>query len=121
MSQFAFLQAEFPGVFEAAAKAEAAAVPDPPHRLLLRPPRRRAARPLGVQARPGARAAVPGQHQQPGPRTDVPEGGLGVFARGLVGLDREAAKKAFGGFLAGGTHTACQIEFVDLVIDHLCE
>lgn len=47
--------------------------------------------------------------------------GLGVFVRSLVGLDREAAKRAFGGFLAGGTLTANQIEFVNLVVDHLTE
>ena len=47
--------------------------------------------------------------------------GLGVFVRSLVGLDREAAKRAFGGFLAGSTLTANQIEFVNLVVDHLTE
>ena len=41
--------------------------------------------------------------------------------RGLVGLDREAAKRAFGEFLAGSTLDANQIEFVNLVIDHLTE
>ena len=49
------------------------------------------------------------------------EGGLGLFIRSLVGLDREAAKEAFSQFLAGKTLTANQIEFVDLVIDHLTE
>ena len=47
--------------------------------------------------------------------------GLGLFVRSLVGLDREAAKQAFAGFLAGGAHTANQIEFVNLIIDHLTE
>jgi type I restriction enzyme R subunit len=47
------------------------------------------------------------------------EGGLGLFIRSLVGLDREAAKKALGAFLEGRTFTSNQIEFVNLVIDHL--
>ena len=47
--------------------------------------------------------------------------GLGLFVRSLVGLDREAAKEAFAGFLAGKTFTANQIEFVNLIIDHLTE
>jgi len=34
-------------------------------------------------------------------------------------LDREAAKQAFAGFLEGRTLTADQLEFLDLVIDHL--
>ena len=49
------------------------------------------------------------------------EGGLGLFVRSLLGLDREAAKKAFGAFLAGKTLSANQIEFVDMIIDHLSE
>src|SRR4051812_10754436 len=47
--------------------------------------------------------------------------GLGVFVRSLVGLDREAAKRALAGFLAGTTLGANQIEFVNLVVDHLTE
>ncbi len=47
--------------------------------------------------------------------------GLGVFVRSLVGLDREAAKQALGGFLAGKTLGANQIEFVDLIVNHLTE
>jgi type I restriction enzyme R subunit len=47
--------------------------------------------------------------------------GLGFFVRALVGLDRETAKRAFAGFLAGKTMTANQIEFVNLIIDHLTE
>jgi type I restriction enzyme R subunit len=39
----------------------------------------------------------------------------------LVGLEREAAKEAFGQFLAGGTATPNQIEFVNLIIDHLTQ
>lgn len=47
--------------------------------------------------------------------------GLGLFIRSLVGLDREAAKHAFGRFLSGKTSSANQIEFVNLIIDHLTE
>jgi len=47
--------------------------------------------------------------------------GLGLFVRSLVGLDREAAKQALGGFLAGKTLSANQIEFVNLIVDHLTE
>jgi len=45
--------------------------------------------------------------------------GLGLFVRSLVGLDREAAKRAFATFLAKKPFTANQIEFVDMVINHL--
>ena len=47
--------------------------------------------------------------------------GLGLFVRSLVGLDREAAKQAFAGFVAGQTLNANQIEFVDLIVNHLTE
>jgi type I restriction enzyme R subunit len=47
--------------------------------------------------------------------------GLGLFVRSLVGLDREAAKAALAGFLAGKTLGANQIEFVNLIVDHLTE
>ena len=47
--------------------------------------------------------------------------GLGLFVRSLVGLDREAAKKAFTGFIAGRRFNSSQLEFIDLVIDHLTE
>lgn len=47
--------------------------------------------------------------------------GLGLFVRSLIGLDREAAKEAFAEFLSGKTFTANQIEFVNLIIDHLTE
>ncbi|MGH7024803.1 MAG: DEAD/DEAH box helicase family protein [Caulobacteraceae bacterium] len=49
------------------------------------------------------------------------EGGLGLFVRSLVGMERDAAKAAFATFLAGGTHTANQIEFINLIIDQLTE
>jgi type I restriction enzyme R subunit len=47
--------------------------------------------------------------------------GLGLFVREMVGLDREAAKRAFDGFLAGKTLSANQIHFVNLVIDYLTQ
>ena len=47
--------------------------------------------------------------------------GLGLFIRSLVGLDREAAKRAFAEFLDGRTATGNQIEFVNLIIDYLTE
>ena len=45
--------------------------------------------------------------------------GLGLFVRSLVGLDRQAAKEALSGFVA--ELTANQIEFVDLIVNHLTE
>jgi len=42
-----------------------------------------------------------------------------VFIRTLVGLDREAAKEAFGQFLKNATFTANQLRFINLIIDHL--
>ncbi len=45
--------------------------------------------------------------------------GLGLFVRTLVGLDRAAAKEAFGDFLGGRSLSANQIEFVNLIVDHL--
>lgn len=47
--------------------------------------------------------------------------GLGLFVRSLVGLEREAAKQALADFMAGKAMSANQIEFVNLVIDHLTE
>jgi type I restriction enzyme R subunit len=47
--------------------------------------------------------------------------GLGLFVRSMVGLDREAAKRAFDAFLTGTTLTANQIHFVNLVIDYLTQ
>ena len=47
--------------------------------------------------------------------------GLGLFVRSLVGLDRGAAKEAFAGFLAGKTLSANQIQFMNLIVDHLTE
>jgi type I restriction enzyme R subunit len=47
------------------------------------------------------------------------EMGLGIFIRSLIGLNREAAKQAFGIFLSSSTASANQIEFINLIIDHL--
>ena len=47
--------------------------------------------------------------------------GLGLFVRSLVGMDRSAAKDAMQTFLAGKSLSANQIEFVNLVVDHLTE
>jgi type I site-specific restriction endonuclease len=47
--------------------------------------------------------------------------GLGLFVRSMVGLDREAAKRAFDWFLAGKTLAANQIQFVNLMIDYLTQ
>jgi type I restriction enzyme R subunit len=47
--------------------------------------------------------------------------GLGLFVRSLVGMDREAAKKALNGFLTNKALSANQIEFVNLIVDHLTE
>ncbi len=47
--------------------------------------------------------------------------GLGLFVRSLVGLDRIAAKALFNDFLTAGTATANQIEFLNVLIEHLTE
>ena len=48
-------------------------------------------------------------------------GGLGLFLRTLVGLDRKAAKQAFSALTDGRTPTSAQKEFLDLLINHLTE
>lgn len=48
-------------------------------------------------------------------------GGLGLFVRSLVGLERDAAKAALAGFIGSRNLNANQIEFVNLVIEHLTE
>lgn len=50
-----------------------------------------------------------------------PDGGLGLLIRSLVGLEKGAAKAVFADFIEGKALTAEQIEFVNLVIDYLCE
>jgi type I restriction enzyme R subunit len=47
--------------------------------------------------------------------------GFGRFVRSLVGLDRTAVQAAFGDFLAAGTATAQQIEFIGMVVEHLTD
>lgn len=47
--------------------------------------------------------------------------GLGLFVRSLVGLDRGAAKEVFAGFLQDKAFGADQIEFINLIVDHLTE
>src|SRR5439155_26848847 len=47
--------------------------------------------------------------------------GLGLFVRSLVGLDREAAKEALAGFMLGKPVASDQIEFLNLIVNHLIE
>jgi type I restriction enzyme, R subunit len=47
--------------------------------------------------------------------------GFGRFVRSLIGLDRAAVSEAFGEFLSSGTATAAQIEFINMVIEHLTD
>ncbi len=49
------------------------------------------------------------------------DGGLGLFVRSLIGMEREATKKAFEAFLLGRNLTSDQIEFLNMIIDHLTE
>ncbi|MBC8031228.1 MAG: DEAD/DEAH box helicase family protein [Pyrinomonadaceae bacterium] len=46
---------------------------------------------------------------------------LGLFVRTLVGLNREAAKEAFGQYLSQKTLRANQIRFIDQIIDYLTQ
>jgi type I restriction enzyme R subunit len=46
-------------------------------------------------------------------------GDLGVFVRSLVGLNRAAVREALSAFLQDATLTANQIEFLDMVVEHL--
>lgn len=47
------------------------------------------------------------------------QGGLGVFVRHLVGLDRAAATEAFENYLDGSRFTADQVRFINLIVDEL--
>jgi type I restriction enzyme R subunit len=47
--------------------------------------------------------------------------GFGRFVRSMVGLDRKAVSDAFGEFLAVGVATGSQIEFINMVIEHLTD
>ncbi len=49
------------------------------------------------------------------------EHGLGLFLRSLVGLDRVAAKRAFSRFIEEQQLNASQLDFVNLIIDHLTQ
>jgi type I restriction enzyme R subunit len=47
--------------------------------------------------------------------------GLGLFVRSLIGLDKVAAKSAFQQFLEGRPATANQIEFINMIVDHVAD
>jgi type I restriction enzyme, R subunit len=47
--------------------------------------------------------------------------GFGRFVRSIVGLDRAAVHEAFGEFLAAGVATASQIEFINMIVEHLTD
>lgn len=49
------------------------------------------------------------------------DGGLGLFVRRIVGLDREAAKRAMESFLRGKTLNSTQIQFLNQVIEYLTQ
>jgi type I restriction enzyme, R subunit len=51
----------------------------------------------------------------------VKEEGLVAFVQSLVGLDRDAIRSTFGAFVSVHHLSAAQIEFMDLMIDHLSE
>lgn len=57
--------------------------------------------------------------------TDLTEvqvaGGLGLFVRSLIGLERGVAKAAFAGFIEDQNFSANQIEFINLIVDYLTE
>ena len=47
--------------------------------------------------------------------------GLGLFVRSLIGLDREAAAQALNAFVSGKLLSSNQLEFVNLIVQHLTE
>lgn len=47
--------------------------------------------------------------------------GFGRFIRSLVGLDRQAVNEAFAGFVSSGLATAAQIEFINMIVEHLID
>lgn len=69
-------------------------------------------------AQPGAAEGGVGRTEDIG-RTKTGAQGLGLLVRSLVGMDREAAKHALAGFLSGKALSAIQIEFVNLIVNHL--
>lgn len=46
-------------------------------------------------------------------------GGVGLLVRSLVGMDRDAAKAAFNHFVSERPLSANQVEFVDMLVEHL--
>lgn len=46
-------------------------------------------------------------------------GGLGLFIRSLVGLERSSVEEAFADFLDGTRFTVAQVRFVNLIVDEL--
>ena len=54
-------------------------------------------------------------------RAKADSAGLGLFVRSLVGLDPTAVQAEFSSFLAGRTLRPNQIEFVQMMIEHLQE
>ena len=47
--------------------------------------------------------------------------GLGLFVRSLIGMDREAAKRAFAEFQVGRKLSGDQLDFINLIVDHLAD
>jgi type I restriction enzyme R subunit len=47
--------------------------------------------------------------------------GLGLFVRSLIGMDRQAATEAMSRFIVDESLSANQIQFVNLIVDHLTE
>jgi len=54
-------------------------------------------------------------------RASEQTGGLGLFIRSLVGLDRRAAVEAFGDYLDGTRFSVDQVRFVDVIVEILNE
>ncbi|MFC7052064.1 DEAD/DEAH box helicase family protein [Hansschlegelia quercus] len=54
-------------------------------------------------------------------RARATSSGFGGFVRSLVGLERQAVQQAFAEFIADGSASNEQIEFIGLVVDHLTE
>ena len=52
-------------------------------------------------------------------RAAAEPGGLGLFVRTLVGLERSAVEEALSRFIASRTFTVNQLRFVDLIVDEL--
>lgn len=151
MSQFLFLRREWPDVYEAAARAEANVHADPRtacfyarrtlelavawalakaraflrehldhiavHKLRTNKPL--TASDLAELERMLTESGVAGAEDIR--RAAEESQSLGLFERSLVGLDRGAAKEAMAGFLADKRLSANQIEFINLIVDHLTE